>query len=361
LDRLVAEHEANHPPAEDDDPPPSDRDEPPDSPPDEPPSSPSSGESDEPTADGPTEVFEASAAPPLPLPVPPPAPTPFRPAQRLTPARASGSRGVESPIGRHVRSLAPRSRAGGPPRPLDLPATLRVAAPHQPARRTRRSDHGPRVWLEPGDVREKLRQARVGACILFVVDASGSMAARRRMAAAKGAVVSLLHAAYQRRDRVGLVAFRGPSADLLLPPTNSVDLGHARLRDLPTGGRTPLPAALRLAFDVLVLSAARARAERLAPVLVLVSDGRANVSLASGNPTAESLDLARALRAAGVTALVVDAEDGPVRLGLARSLGEALGGQYLRLADVAAPSGGALHPLARAALDARALALPGAR
>ena len=102
------------------------------------------------------------------------------------------------------------------------------------------------------DVRVKLRQTRLSAWTLFAVDASGSMAAQRRMAAAKGAVVALLTRAYQQRNEVGLIAFRGRSAELVLPPTNRLDLAYARLRDLPTGGRTPLAAALRLALDTLL-------------------------------------------------------------------------------------------------------------
>jgi magnesium chelatase subunit D len=212
-----------------------------------------------------------------------------------------------------------------------------------------------RVWLTSTDLRLRVRKARVGACILFVVDASGSMAAQRRMAAAKGAVVSLLQAAYQRRDSVGLIAFRGPGAELVLPPTHSVEVGHARLRQLPTGGRTPLASALRLALMVLAGKRTRRDAAMQAPVLVLVSDGRANVPVAGGDPTAEALEAARVLRAAGVTSLVVDAEEGPLRLALARQVCDALGGEYLRLGDVTAGSQvpATPHPLASRALAAR--------
>jgi magnesium chelatase subunit D len=135
-----------------------------------------------------------------------------------------------------------------------------------------------------------------------------------------------------------------------------VDLGHARLRALPSGGRTPLAAALRLAHTV--LASDRARGAGLAPVLVLVSDGRANVADAGGDPTLEALAAARALAAAGVTALVVDAEDGPVRLGLAQVLGAALAGPVVRLADLAGDGPpGPLPPLAAAALGVRGAAL----
>jgi magnesium chelatase subunit D len=179
----------------------------------------------------------------------------------------------------------------------------------------------------------KLREARAGRCTLFVVDASGSMAAQRRMAAAKGAVLSLLLDAYQQRDEVGLIAFRGSSAELLLPPTNSAELASVRLHALPTGGRTPLAAALRLAYDTLASLAMR-RGGLGSALVVLVSDGRANVALADGDPHADALNAARALRSLGVAALVVDGEDGPLRLGLARRVCETLNGRYLRLADL---------------------------
>jgi magnesium chelatase subunit D len=119
-----------------------------------------------------------------------------------------------------------------------LAATLRAAAPHQKSRG--RGSVGPGISVHPEDLREKVREGREGNLILFVVDASGSMAARRRMSAVKGAVLSLLADAYQRRDKVGLVSFRGEGARVLLPPTASVELAAPRLEELPTGGRTPL-------------------------------------------------------------------------------------------------------------------------
>jgi len=186
--------------------------------------------------------------------------------------------------------------------------------------------------LESQDVRVKLHQTRARRCTLFVVDASGSMAARRRMAAAKGAVMSLLRQAYQQRDEVGLIAFRKSSAELLLPLTTSVELASTRLRDLPTGGRTPLAAALRLALATLTRRS-NAGARPASALVVLVSDGRANVPLAEGgDPHLDADAAARALRASGADTLVVDSEEGPIRLGLARRMCAALNGHYLRLA-----------------------------
>jgi len=213
---------------------------------------------------------------------------------------------------------------------LALDATLRAAAPYQAARH-RAAPSPLRLIVTPPDLRESVREARQGVLVLFALDASGSMAARRRMVAVKGAVMALLLDAYQKRDEVGLVAFRGRDARLVLPPTASVELAARALRALPTGGRTPLAHALALCETVL----ARARlgdAERT-PWLVLVSDGRPNVALGA-DPVEDARRVAVRLRQSGTRALVVDTEEGPVRLGLNRRLAEAMGAEYLRLDDL---------------------------
>jgi len=186
------------------------------------------------------------------------------------------------------------------------------------------------VALRPDDLRVRRRQAPTGHCVLFVVDASGSMAAERRMAVAKGAVRKMLLDAYQRRDRVGLIAFRGARAELVLPPTDSVELAEQRLRELPTGGRTPLADGLRLAGDTL----RRLEHAGLTPLIVVLSDGRANVSLTGAGPLDDAHAQARALRDAGVRALVLDSEAGGVHLGLARQLAAELGADYRSLLDL---------------------------
>jgi len=172
--------------------------------------------------------------------------------------------------------------------------------------------------------------------VLFVVDASGSMAARRRMGAVKGAVLSLLLDAYQRRDKVGLITFRGRGAELALPPTSSVEAGARRLERLPTGGRTPLAAGLLRAAEVLRVERLRDPARR--PLLVIVTDGRAT----TGPDPAQAAALLR-----GVAAVVVDCESGPVRLGLARRLAALLEARAVRLEELAADG------LARIVRDAR--------
>ena len=138
--------------------------------------------------------------------------------------------------------------------------------------------------IEPHDVREKVRETKTGSLILFVVDASGSMSAQRRMVAVKGAILSLLLDAYQRRDRVGLIAFRGTTAQVLLPPTSSVDLAHALLSEMPTGGRTPLSRGLLLAMEV--IEAEKQKDRNVLPLLVVLSDGRANVAMGSADASA---------------------------------------------------------------------------
>jgi magnesium chelatase subunit D len=211
-------------------------------------------------------------------------------------------------------------------RDLHVNATLIASAPHQLGRgRT-----GPGLILESGDLRERRREGRESNLVLFVVDASGSMAASRRMEAVKGAVLSLLLDAYQRRDKVGLICFRGSGAELLLPPTSSADAAARRLETLPTGGRTPLAAGLAEAYATVRREKLRDPLRR--PLLVVVTDGRHN---AGGEPG----PAAGLLRRDGVAAVVVDCESGPVRLGLAAVLARVLGADCV---DVAGLSAGAL-------------------
>jgi magnesium chelatase subunit D len=167
----------------------------------------------------------------------------------------------------------------------------------------------------------------VGNLILFLVDASGSMGARKRMVAVKGAILSLLLDAYQKRDRVGLIAFRGSGAKLLVPPTNSVELAERQLRQLPTGGQTPLAAGLNLADQVLTNYLQRDAA--LTPLLVLISDGRANFG-----PQSQLRQTAAKLAQKRLAVLVLDSEQGFVRLGLARDLANWLNAHYLLLDEL---------------------------
>jgi magnesium chelatase subunit D len=182
----------------------------------------------------------------------------------------------------------------------------------------RTSGRGIRVL--PRDLRESVHVGREANLVLFVVDASGSMAARKRMTLVKTAVLSLLRDAYQRRDRIGMITFRGSDAEVVLPPTSSHEVGVQRLAALRTGGRTPLAAGLRAAAATIATE--RRRDPRRRPLLVLVTDGRA-----TSGP--DPLLLVPAL--SGVAGVVVDCESGPIRLGLARRLAAALGADVMPL------------------------------
>jgi magnesium chelatase subunit D len=199
----------------------------------------------------------------------------------------------------------------------------------------------PLLVVRSDELRWQVREGREGNLVLFVVDASGSMAARRRMAATKGAVLSLLLDAYQRRDKVGLVSFRGRAAEVLLPPTSSIELAARRLAALPTGGRTPVDAGLARARAV--LAAESIRDPRRRPLLVVITDGRANATRDPDraptvplDPVTSALAEARALASTGVGAIVIDTEDAAVRLGLAGELARALGGPCIALEALAA-------------------------
>jgi magnesium chelatase subunit D len=238
------------------------------------------------------------------------------------PGRRSAARG---PAGRTVAARLPLDR----PFALHLPATIRAAALRGPA--TGRRVAGLRVRLVPADLREAVREGREGNLVLFAVDASGSMAARQRMRAVKGAVLSLLLDAYQRRDKVGLVTFRGTEAEVALPPTSSVEAAARRLEHLATGGRTPLAAGLARAARV--LAAERLRDPRRRALLIVVTDGRAT----SGSDA----DLTRAAAMlAGVASVVVDCDASVIRLGLAERLAVLLGANLFRLDELEAGSSG---------------------
>ncbi|WP_367136498.1 putative cobaltochelatase [Saccharothrix sp. HUAS TT1] len=226
---------------------------------------------------------------------------------------------------------------------LHLLGTLAAAAPHQTARGRR----GPGLELRGADLRLSVREGKEGNLVLFVVDASGSMAARQRMSAVSGAVISLLRDAYQRRDKVGVVTFRGREARVALPPTNSVDAAAARLRALRTGGRTPLADGLLRARRVLEVE--RVRDPRRRPLLVLLTDGRATAAGTGGDPLRDALRAAGLVAADGVASVVVDCEHGPIRLGLAAAVAGALGAACLRLEELSADQVAGVVRAARAA------------
>jgi magnesium chelatase subunit D len=184
---------------------------------------------------------------------------------------------------------------------------------------------------EPQDVRRAIREGREGNLVIFVVDASGSMAARDRMSAVGGATLSLLRDAYQRRDKVAVITFRQQGAQLLLPPTTSVHIASRRLARFDTGGKTPLAQGLLAARDVVVREKARDRARR--SLVVVLTDGRAT---GGPDPLGRTRAAAALLVAEGAAAVVVDCETSYVRLGLAEQLAGQLGAPAVRLAHLRA-------------------------
>ncbi|MBB3044589.1 VWA domain-containing protein [Nocardioides soli] len=251
--------------------------------------------------------------------------TPYR--ARLLTARGTGA----GEAGRRSRARTDNGRRIGTSTdgrgPLHLPETIRAAAPHQVAR----GRAGGALRLLPGDLRRAAREGRESNLVLFCVDASGSMAARRRMEQVKTAILSLLLDAYQRRDKVGLVTFRDGAAELALPPTHSVDIAATRLDALPAGGRTPLAEGLLEAARVIEVE--RIRDPRRRPLLVVVTDGRAT---SGRDAVPRSRRAAETVAATGASAVVVDCESGPLRLGLAAVLAEHLRAEHLPVAEVSA-------------------------
>jgi len=256
---------------------------------------------------------------------------------RLFTVRGTGN----GAAGKRSRAITEWGRRVGAHRPLDgsgsidLTETLRAAAPHQFARGRRT---GP-MQFRGDDLRVATREGHEANLILFCVDASGSMAARKRMEQVKTAILSLLLDAYQRRDKVGLVTFRTDRAELVLPPTHSVEIAAARLGELPAGGRTPL--AEGLLESARVLEVERVRDPRRRPLLVLVTDGRAT----SGPGAVERSRLAAAhLARRDIASLVVDCESGAMRLGLATELARHLHAEHVPVHEVSATAlTGAVH------------------
>ncbi len=248
-----------------------------------------------------------------------------RPARALKESRGTAGKSTvvgESSRGRQV-GHAPFSDPG---HRVDGAATA-IAHATRAAREHR--SHGDGDTLAPADLRAVVAAEHRATLVIVAVDASGSIAGRKRLDAARSAVISLLGDAYRRRDRVAMVAFRGESAEVVLRPTGSVEVARARLAGLPTGGRTPLAAGLK---EVTSLVRETQRSGGPRPAVVLVTDGRATAG--GDDPLRAAGSAAAELAATGVACLVVDAETGPARLGLARSLATTLGADYVLLEDI---------------------------
>lgn len=239
------------------------------------------------------------------------------PLDRLT--RSAGGRRSRTHTDRKQGRYIQARPSPGDPTDLAFDATLRAAAPHQ---RQRRCPNEPALAIHPDDYQQKVRVRRAANLILFVVDASWSMAVAERMQATKGAVLSLLTDAYQRRDQVGLVVFQKNSARLVLPPTNSVERAQQALADIPVGGKTPLSAGLQLAYEVITREQ-RQHPDRM-PLMVLLTDGAGNVSLGDLPPQDEAHRIAALFPQAQIRSVVINMEHEAFDQGYAQALADHL-------------------------------------
>ena len=244
--------------------------------------------------------------------------------KQFTP-KGSGKRHItrsDERQGRYVKAGIPK----GETHDIAIDATLRAAAPHQKGRQS----NGCAVVIRHEDIRRKEREKRTGNIFLFLVDASGSMGARERMKAVKGVVFKMLADAYQKRDRVGMIAFRRDRAEVLLPITRSIEFAQKKLAALPTGGKTPLAQGLIKAEDML---------DRLYkqdplqdPVLILITDGRATNSLNKNtDPVRDALSEAERIGHRHMLAAVIDTESSFIKLGLAKELAQKMGASYFHV------------------------------
>jgi magnesium chelatase subunit D len=241
----------------------------------------------------------------------------------------SGKRSLtrtDSRLGRYVRAELPRGHRG-----LDLAfdATLRAAAPYQRSRSGKQA-----VIICPEDYRSRVREKHIGANIIFLVDASGSMGAQARMKTVKGVILSLLKEAYQKRDRVGLIAFRRDKAEVLLPVTRSVDLAEKLLRDLPTGGKTPLAEGLESTLQMLYGLDRRDKGQQT--VVVLITDGRANATYDQDDPVVRALQAAEKFSRTPALSVVLDTETDFLKLGIAPQIARKMGASYYTLRRLSA-------------------------
>jgi Mg-chelatase subunit ChlD len=252
----------------------------------------------------------------------------FKPAQlqsdldRVT-RKQSGRRSrtqTDRKRGRYIRSAPAR----GNHTDIAFDATLRAAAPYQVNREDQKEETGMAYALRKSDLRRKVRVRRSANLVLFAVDASWSMAVSERMQATKGAIMSLLTDAYQRRDRVGLVVFHKDRAYLVLPPTNSIILAKEALADIPVGGKTPLSAGLWLSYET--IQRERALDADIMPLIVLLTDGAGNVSMYDEPPQDEAMKIADTIRESDIKTITINMEHRAFDQGLADELAERLGG-----------------------------------
>ena len=239
---------------------------------------------------------------------------------------------TERKRGRYIQSRPTPGRADD----LAFDATVRAAAPFQKEREADKEKDGVAFSVRPGDYMKKIRVRKAANLILFLVDASWSMAVAERMSATKGAIMSLLTDAYQRRDRVGLIVFQKNLATLVLPPTNSVMLAETALENIPVGGKTPLSAGLMMAYETL-------RKEKLLhpevmPLLIVLTDGAGNVSIGFSTPQEEAYNIADMIANENLHSVVINMEHAAFDQGLAQALADHLEAPCYTITDLKAES-----------------------
>mgnify|MGYP000887310035 FL=1 len=268
----------------------------------------------------------------------------FRPRKLATPidriSRRTGGRRSYT-VTKRKRGRYNRARlAPGDYDDVALDATVRQAAPSQRQRHAggegASPSSGPAIAIRDADLHRKVRVRKAANLIVFAVDASWSMAAAERMEATKGAIMSLLVDAYQKRDRVCLVSFQKDRADLVLPPTSSVEMAKEALRDIPVGGKTPLSAGLLMAHQV--VERERRQNPEIMPLLILLTDGAGNVSITGMPPRDEALLVADLIASSKTRTVVINTEHESLDRGLAQELADALDGNCYTLAELGAES-----------------------
>lgn len=240
----------------------------------------------------------------------------------------------------HTRTDRKRGRyiqarpANGKTYDLAFDATLRAAAPFQKKRKQEDGSNEVAFHIKPSDYMRKVRVRRASNLILFVVDASWSMAVAERMSATKGAIMSLLTDAYQRRDRVGLIVFQKDRATLVMSPTNSVQLAQRALRNIPVGGKTPLSAGLKMAQEILERESILH--PDIMPLLIVLTDGAGNVPIGSFAPLEEAHIIADEIAKKDIPTIVVNMESATYDQGLAQELAKHLNGPCLSVTELKA-------------------------
>lgn len=226
--------------------------------------------------------------------------------------------------GRYIKSTLPKGKI----RDFAFDATIRAAAPYQ----TKNKENNLMISIKKEHIRVKIREKRTGANILFVVDSSGSMGVKKRMEAVKGAIMSLLKDAYEKRDKVGMVSFRRDRAEELLPITRSIDLAQKKLEKLTTGGKTPLAEGIAKAYTIMKNEIRKDK--EIVPLIVFLTDGKGNFSVSGKDPVKESIEMAEKIKNDGIRAIVIDTEEGFIKLEMAKTLSEAMKADYYKLENL---------------------------